>query len=176
MLGWQSFSGWHCDRVTVSIAYYGCLYICYGWQCANHLPITLFIRPKILEAPLTLIFRMGNWTCHLLFCWQRLPICWLRITASISLSNYHTYITRKHWRSVDDQFRMIATLTLTTLQIKAAKLRLWVNAVAQPLDYTRCNAQNCQCFVVGLLTLIFRCSNINSNHMSQKGGQYFDHE
>ena len=70
---------------------------------------------------------------------------------------------------------MVVKLTLTILQMKAAKLRLWVNAVAQPLDYTRCNAQDCQCSAVALLTLIVRCSDIDSNHISQKGGQYFDY-
>jgi len=70
---------------------------------------------------------------------------------------------------------MVAKLTITILQIKAAKCRSLVNAVAQPLDYTRCNAQNCQCSAVALLMLIVTCSNIDSKDISQQGGRYFDH-
>jgi len=33
---------------------------------------------------------------------------------------------------------------------------LWVNAIAQPLNHTRCNTQDCWCFVDALLTLCWR--------------------
>jgi hypothetical protein len=61
------------------------------------------------DALLTLIFRLGLWPCHLLFCIQSLPICWL-----------------------------------------------WVNAIAQPLNHTRCNTQDCWCSVDALLMLCWR--------------------
>ena len=35
-------------------------------------------------------------------------------------------------------------------------LWFWVNAIALPLDYTRCNTQNCWCSVDALLTLCWR--------------------
>ena len=120
-------------------------------------------------------FQNGEVNVLLALLLKRLPICWLLITASISLSNYLTYITKKHWRSVDDQFTVVETSTLTIFQIKAAQLQLWVNAVAQPLDYTRCNAQNRWCSVDALLMLMFRCSDIDSNRISHKGSQYFNY-
>jgi len=76
---------------------------------------------KIIDALLTLIFRLRLWPCCFLFCPYRLPIRWL-----------------------------------------------WVNAIAQPLDYTRCNIENCWrsvdallmlcwCSVDALLTLCWLC-------------------
>ena len=59
-LCWRAFSNCGCYRVTVSFAYKDCQYVDYGHQEANRFPIVLLIRPKILDALLTLIFTCGN--------------------------------------------------------------------------------------------------------------------
>jgi len=41
------------------------------------------------------------WLCCCLFCLQKLPICWLCITATTSWFNCHTYKTTNRWHSVD---------------------------------------------------------------------------
>jgi len=58
-LGGRSFSEWGSDHVACSFAYKGGQYNRYATQRLNHITITLFTRPKFVDAPLTLIFKMG---------------------------------------------------------------------------------------------------------------------
>jgi len=148
------------------------------WLCiivSKSLTNYLNKRPNFVEAPLALIFRMGKWPFRLLFWQQRLPICWLHVIESISSSNHHTYITKYNWRSVDAQLKLVVASTLTILLTKAAKRLVSIKNVAQLMDYTTCNTQNCWRSFDALVTLIFRCSEIDSNHIFPQGGHYFDY-
>jgi len=53
-----SFSKWGCNHFAFSFANKGCQYVDYGKQQANSFAIDLLTRPKIVDALLTLIFRM----------------------------------------------------------------------------------------------------------------------
>jgi len=125
-LNWCKVDGhFHIRVVTVSLSLLpimaaNTLVMDYSEQITYQLPSLQ--DQTIVEAPLRLIFRLGQWLCRLLFCWYRLPMHWSHITASISLSNYLTYITKNPWCSVEDQFQVVVTLTLTILHIKVAKL------------------------------------------------------
>ena len=77
--------------------------------------------PKIVDALLTLIFRLGMGPCHFLFCPSRLPVCWLWIPASKWHSNGLTYKIKNRWRSVDAHFQNVAfAVSISLLPIKAA--------------------------------------------------------
>jgi len=76
--------------------------------------------PKIVDALLTLIFRLVMGPCHFLFCPSRLPLCWLWIPASKWHSNGLTYKIKNRWRSIDAHFQNVAlTLSISLLPIKA---------------------------------------------------------
>jgi len=82
---------------------------------------TYLQRPKIVDAPLTLIFSLGLLTCQFLLCLKRLAIRRLWITVSISPPKPLTYKTKYCWRSVDSHFQHGAvTVSLSLLPIKAA--------------------------------------------------------
>jgi len=115
MLHWPWFSEWHCDHVAVSIAYSVCQYIGYGKQRANHYAINFLIRPKIVDAALTLIFWMGLLPCCVLLGLSRLLIYWVWITASELLPTYVAYKSKNHWHSVDAYFLNGAVTVLLSL-------------------------------------------------------------
>jgi len=58
-LRWRSFSEWGRECVTFSSAYKGSLYLIYERLHVIAAQITQGARPKIIDSPLTLIFRMG---------------------------------------------------------------------------------------------------------------------
>jgi len=74
--------------------------------------VTKDIQPTIVNSPLTLVFRMGQWQCHLLFCQVRIPVRWLWIAATRSLFDYCTYTTINRWRAIDAYFQNGATSML----------------------------------------------------------------
>jgi len=77
--------------------------------------------PKIVDAQLTLIFRLGMGPCHGLFWPPRLPICWLWIPASKWHYNVLTYKIKNCWCSVDAHFQNVAvTVSISLLPIMAA--------------------------------------------------------
>jgi hypothetical protein len=83
---------------------------------------------------------MEPWQCHFLFCAYWVAIRWLWIAASKSRTNNLIYKTKNCGHSIDAWG--IAALTQTILPTRLPILSLWVNAIAQPMDYTRCNTQN----------------------------------
>ena len=111
-LRWRSFSEWSSDRVVYYFAKEGCQYIGYGKQRPGHFSITVHTRLKIVDIPLTLIFRMGQWSCCSLFCQRRLPVHWLWKAAARSLFNYRTYKTKNRWCSVDAHFNVLSSQDL----------------------------------------------------------------
>jgi len=85
--------------------------------------------PKIVDALLTLIFRLGMGPCRFLFCPSRLPICWLSIPASKWHPNGLTYKTKNRWRSIDAHFQNVpVTVSISLLPVKAALTLLMDNS------------------------------------------------
>jgi len=71
-------SEWGSDRVAFFFAYKGWQYVGYVNQGPNWLVITLHTLPKIVDAPLTLILRMGQWQWLFFVCIKaanRLVMC-----------------------------------------------------------------------------------------------------
>jgi hypothetical protein len=101
--------------------------------------------PNNVDTPSPLIFRMGHWLCHILFCQERLPLLWLWIAVSRSLLNYHTYKTNNHWgavvgnsnvRSSQDLLRSIfAVINIWTLWMPFSVFRTWLYGKAKPSNH-----------------------------------------
>jgi hypothetical protein len=126
--------------------------------------MTLDATPKIVDALLTLISRLGLWPCRILFCSQSLPICWLCVNTVAQPLNRTRCNTQVYWHSVDDLLMLCwcsvdARLMVCWRSVAAhcqVKWRRhericlyrwpilwsWIDAVAQPLNVTWCNTQN----------------------------------
>jgi len=121
MLHWCSFSGLGREHVASVFACKGSQYLVYG--CLK--PIASYItddaRPKIVDAPLRLIFRMGQGAYCVSFCRSRQPIPYVWVAATNRHLSYPRCIAKNHWRSIDTHFQNGAvTVLLTVLPIKAA--------------------------------------------------------
>jgi len=75
-LRWRSFWRWGRECVAFCFAYSGCQHIDYVYSLPSRVFITWHIGPKIVKAPLTIIFKTGQGACFLLFCLKRTPIDW----------------------------------------------------------------------------------------------------
>jgi len=104
-LSWCLFWRWGRERVAFCVAYRECQHIDYVYSLPSRVFITRHMGPKIVDAPLTLIFKMGQGACFLLFCLQRTPILWLCVFTTRSRFYYPTYRTKNRWRSVDAHFQ-----------------------------------------------------------------------
>jgi len=93
MLHWRSFSGLGREHDAIIFALQGSQYLVYEWLQPFAIEVTHHAQPKIVDALLTLIFRMGQWRYGLLFCHERLPVCWLWIALTTGPFNYPTYKT-----------------------------------------------------------------------------------
>jgi len=83
---------------------------------------------KIVDTPLTLMLRMGQWPCCYHFCHSMRPIRPLCITMTKSPVKYRTYKTTNHWRSIDAQAKNGAvTVLLSLLPIMAASTSVMHN-------------------------------------------------
>ena len=118
-LGWRWFSEWVSDCVTFSSAYKGCQWVDYEYFWPDQSLITIFTRPTIVDAPLTLTFRIGQWPCRCVFSLQRLAIHWLCESVTKLSSNYIPYMTKNRWRSVDAHFQNgAASMSFCSLPIR----------------------------------------------------------
>ena len=136
-LGDRAFLEWCCDRVACCFTYKGCQ--CNGdvKQQSNHFPITTQAWSKIVIAPLTIIFRMGQWLCSEMFCQSRLPIqllCWNEIQ---SLNNYHWNRTKHCWRSIHLHLPNGAvTMQCAVVPIKAGNPAVMIKRDSIPIRIT----------------------------------------
>jgi len=91
---------------------YGCF-----WSTVTH--ITKDTRPKVIDAPLSLIFSMGQG--RYLICQEMRPMILLWLYAMCYQSHYPGCMTKTHWRSIDAEFQDGAgRVSLSLLPIKAA--------------------------------------------------------
>jgi len=86
-------------------AYKGFQFPVYGWLRSFASLITEDARPKIVDTPLTLIFRIRQGVYHFLLCILRQPIPHLWASESNYRSDYPRSKTKKHWLAVDSHFQ-----------------------------------------------------------------------
>jgi len=101
MLHWYWFSWRGSECVSMVFSTEGSQYFIY----VHFWPVATWIaqdgKPEIVDAALTLIFRMGQWLGHLLFCVQRMPISQLGQILMKPIPNCHIYKTNDRWHPVD---------------------------------------------------------------------------
>jgi hypothetical protein len=103
-LRWRSFSWWGREHLTLPFAYEGSQYFIYDYvQPITH-KITQDTWQRIVDAPLTLIFIMGQGVCHFLFWLYRQPTLHLWLCATYHPADYWRYMTKNHWHSIDTHF------------------------------------------------------------------------
>jgi len=136
MLRWCSFSWCGMEYAAISLSYKGGQYSIYDSPHPLTTLITNDTKPNIVDAPLTLIFMMGQGACRFLFVLQRRPILHLWKSTAIHNSDYQWCKTRNRWGSVYAHFHDGAgSMSLPLCPTKAANtpvmtacshLQLWL--------------------------------------------------
>ena len=120
-LRWHTFSWRGREHFTFSVAYKGSQYFVHYYVQPITLQITQDTSPRIVDAPLTLIFMMGQRVYDILICLGRQPILCLRLFATYCPPDYPTYRTKNRWRSVDAHFPDVAgSVSHSLFSIQAA--------------------------------------------------------
>jgi len=120
-LRWRSFSWWGREGIAICFAYKGSLKFRYDWLQPVGGVISQDAWPKIVDAPLTLIFMMGQGGYCNLCCLKRLPIIPLWLTTTCWRRDFPGRMTTNRWRSVDAHLHDGAGRVLqSVLPIKAA--------------------------------------------------------
>ena len=91
-------------KIPHIFSYKGCHILVYGWFWSSAADITEDASAKIVDAPLTLIFKMGLGSCSFLYCLQRRPIQSFWVRATSHPPDYPTDMTTNRWHSVDTYF------------------------------------------------------------------------
>jgi len=91
-------------NITCSSAYESCQLLVDRCLRSSTTWITQHTRLKIVDALLTLIFKMGHGACHFLLCLSMQPSLWVYITTTKSLFKYQAYKIKSYWRSIDAYF------------------------------------------------------------------------
>jgi len=87
----------------------------------NQFSITCFTELKIVDVPLTLIFRMGQRACHMLFCVEIRPIPHLWLPASNRHLDYPWCKSKYRWHAVDYHAQDgVGSMSLMFVVLKAA--------------------------------------------------------
>ena len=141
-LRWRSFSGRGREHDGMIYNLKGRQYLVYEWLQPFATEVTQNAQPKIVDSRLTLIFRMGQWPYGLLFCQERLPVCWLWIAQTTSPFNYPTYKTKICWHSVDAHFQHGAgSMMLLFMTGKAANTSFMNGCNHLPLRLPKMHSQ-----------------------------------
>jgi len=129
MLHWPSVSGWGRERVAIVFASKSSQYLTYGWLKPIASEITHDAKPKIVDIPLTLIFRIGQGACCYSFCiWRQPEPHWWVIATNHDL-RYPRCKAKIHWGSIDAHFQNGAvTVTLCLSPIEAANMMVMHNS------------------------------------------------
>jgi len=131
MFRWRLFSQWGSDRIIYSFAREGYRYIGYGLQRPRYFPIPAVTRLQIIDAPLMLIFRMGQGACCC-YIWpnrQPLPRLWMAVTNRHL--GYPSCTAKNSWCSVDAHFHNGAVTVLFTLLPRKAASRMVMGSTNQ---------------------------------------------
>jgi len=86
-LRWRTFPWWGRERVAYFFVYKGWQHSYYVWLLPNCVFSTQLTGPEMIDAPLTLIFKMGQGVSGFLFCIYTLSMLLLCITTTKLLFN-----------------------------------------------------------------------------------------
>ena len=120
-LRWCSLWKWGSKGIAVCSANTSGQKVVYDWLQPISGVITQDARPKIIDAPLTLIFMNGLGVFRFLFELQRLPILRLWQRTTCRPQDYPKYTNNNCWCSVDAHFwDVVGRVSQFILIIKAA--------------------------------------------------------
>jgi len=128
--------------------------------------------PRIVDALLKIIFRLGMGPCRVLFCPSRLPICWLWIPASKWHPNGLTHKIKNRWHSVDAHFPNVAvTMSISLVPIQASHTLVMDNSeqigvqltylpqnISLPLRW--CSVSECGCYCAEVSVAYKGCQSV----------------
>jgi len=124
-LHWCSVSWCGREHFIFSFAYQGSQLLVYDYVQPLAHKITYDTWPRIIDAPLALIFMIGQGACYYLICLYKQPILRLWLRATYPPADYPRYMTKNRWCSVDAHFHAGAGSALLSLfPIKAANTSL----------------------------------------------------
>ena len=125
-LRWCSYSEWRREHVALSFSLKASQYHIYEWPQLIAMQITNDARPKIVDAPLTLIFRMGQGVCGSFFCLKSQPIPHLWMAANNRHADYQWCKSKNRWRSIDADSAMgISTISYHVIRPNISLLVFW---------------------------------------------------
>jgi len=102
---WHRFSIWGAERFTFSFPYQGSQYSVYDYLQPVAPMVTQDTWPTIVDAPLTLIVKIGMGRYRHLFCLYRQRTIPSRLSATYRRCDYPGYMTKNLWCSVDTHFQ-----------------------------------------------------------------------
>jgi hypothetical protein len=122
MLRWRSFSSWGMEGIAIYWAYKGSQKFHSQWLHTIGGVISQDAWPKIVDAPLALVFMKGQGGyCYLFYLWRQ-PIIPLWLTTTYWRCDVQGRMTKNRWCSVEAHFHDWAgRVLLSVLPIKAAK-------------------------------------------------------
>jgi len=134
-LRWRSFPRQGRERYSVFFAYNGRQWFVYDCLQPVAPHITKDTRLTIVDAQLTLIFKLTQGACLVHFCLRRLPIICLWRFATCRTPYYWRYTTNNHWCSIDAHFQdQAASVSLSFLPNKLANnLFMTVSNLSHPI-------------------------------------------
>jgi hypothetical protein len=168
----HSFSELGCCCVVFCFASKGTQCDDYGWQRASRVPITILTSPTIVHTLLTLILRTGLLLCGFPFSLWTLPIRWLYIIASKSLTKWLTNMFTNRWHSMDVYFQhRVVNVSFCSLPIKAANMFVMYNNIQtasystyildqQSLTVWWCPWSAWSCYHNALSLILNRCQDV----------------
>jgi len=107
MLRWCTFSRWGSEHVTFCFFYKGGQYFVYDCLQPVAVQITQDTRPTIVDAPLTLIIKLGQGRYRSLLYLFRWPEIGLWLSATYQRCDYLGCRTTNRWRYVDADFHVM---------------------------------------------------------------------
>ena len=130
-LHWHSYLGGRSDVVDEVYTQNGSPHIDYGFMLSHSGLIIEDARAKIIDAPLTLIFKRLEWCRHYHLCPQWQPILWSCVTATMSfvwLSASHDQIWFTHrWHSFPGWVNKSVTILCTYKNCQYSHFgRMWL--------------------------------------------------
>jgi len=118
-LRWRLFLSVSNDVITCIVSYKHCQYFNYVSQWRSLFFLMRLTRPKIIEAPLMHISKMGQPACRLPFYLEKHTTQSLWNDVTMQPFDWWKCMTENHWRSVDTHVNdMLTVIVCSTIVFK----------------------------------------------------------
>jgi hypothetical protein len=115
------YPGCRGGNIPYILAYKSSHIVVYGYIWSSAIDITEDARAKIIDTPLTLIFKMAYGAYSIPYCAKRRPILSFSLHATSRPSDYTRYTTNNHWRCFATHFQeVVGYVSLVVVNIMVA--------------------------------------------------------